>query len=217
MNGDSGHLRVRRGDSNETPPNYISKLNGGVHMALTAKQRSLMEELDTVLSSLELDYWNAERWPSKWKTSRLETTLRWVVRGEVVHQYTLVDELLACRICRYFFGKRSFPKLWRTEKFKLFNYHVIEELSLMSKLRFVKAISEFPKAIAADIERLNSVRNALAHSFFPENLKRQKPMWKGKDIFTSAGLAVFSDDIGKIHEHFKDVFQEARSSVEDTY
>jgi len=49
----------------------------------------------------------------------------------------------------------------------------------MPKLRFVKSISGVPKGIAADIERLNSLRNAMAHSFFPENLKRQNPVWKG--------------------------------------
>lgn len=62
---------------------------------------------------------------------------------------------------------------------QLFNFHLIEELSLMPKLRFVKSISGVPKGIAADIERLNSLRNAMAHSFFPENLKRQNPVWKG--------------------------------------
>jgi len=179
-------------------------------MALTTKQRRLMKELDMVFSGLELDYWNAERWPPKWKSARLEVALRWVVRGEVVHQYMLVDELLACRLCWYFFGKRPFPKLWRTDKFKLFNYHVIEELSLMPKLRFVKSISGVPKAIAADIERLNSLRNALAHSFFPENLKRYKPMWKGREIFSAAGFALFSEDMEKIREFFKDVFQASK-------
>lgn len=182
-------------------------------MALTAKQQVLIGELDAVFSSLLLDYWNAEKWPAKWRTTQLEVALRFAIRGEVVHQYTLVDELLACRICRYFFGKRRFPELWRNNKFRLFNYHVIEELSLIPKLRFLKSISTFPKPIAADIERLNSLRNALAHSFFPENLKRNRPMWKGKEIFGSAGFASFSDDMDKIREFFKDVFQEARQDL----
>lgn len=68
----------------------------------------------------------------------------------------------------FFFGhKRSFIELWKTKLFKLFNYHVLEELSLMAKLRFVKSISKVPKSVAADIERLNALRNGLAHAFFP--------------------------------------------------
>jgi hypothetical protein len=43
------------------------------------------------------------------------------------------------------------------------------------KLRLVKAI----------IEPLNAVRNGLTHAFFPENLRSSKPIWNGKDIFTT--------------------------------
>jgi hypothetical protein len=89
--------------------------------------------------------------------------------AEVITCYTLTDEHLNMRLCNYFFGrKRSFIKLWKTKRFRLFNHHVLEELSLMAKLRFVKSVSKLPKAVAADIERLNTLRNGLAHSFFPE-------------------------------------------------
>jgi hypothetical protein len=50
----------------------------------------------------------------------------------------------------------------------------------MAKLRFVKSLSKVPKAVASDIERLNALRNGLAHAFFPENLKKSKPEWNGK-------------------------------------
>jgi hypothetical protein len=77
-----------------------------------------------------------------------------------------------------------------------------------------KAISGIPKGIAADIERLNALRNAVAHSLFPENLKRQKPIWKGKVVFTQEGFASLEGDIAEIHRHFRDVFQEARNDAE---
>ena len=85
--------------------------------ALTSRQKRLIEELNTIASSLGADYWNCEDWPLTEKTTRLEVTLRWFVRGEIVYQYTLVDEILACRICWYFFGKRSFSALWRTSTY----------------------------------------------------------------------------------------------------
>jgi len=85
----------------------------------------------------------------------------------------------------------------RSKKFNLFNYHVIEKLGLIPKVRFVKSISGGPKAIAADRERLNGLRNCVAHSFFPENLKKQKPVRKGKPIFTSGGLNSFYEDVQK--------------------
>jgi hypothetical protein len=107
------------------------------------------------------------------------------------------------RLCHYFFGRgRSFPQLWKTKRFRNFNYHVLEELSLLKKLAFVKSISKVTKAIAGDIERLNAVRNGLAHAFFPENLKKSKPEWKGKGIFAVDGLRVFMDDMAMLHNYF---------------
>jgi hypothetical protein len=44
----------------------------------------------------------------------------------VITRYTLVDEYLNVRIAHYFFGrKKSFIKLWKTKRFKVFNYHVL--------------------------------------------------------------------------------------------
>jgi hypothetical protein len=73
-------------------------------------------------------------------------------------------------------GKRSFLKLWKTKRFKVFNYHVLETLTLNEKLAFFGAIWPVPKAIAHDIRELNALRNGLAHSFFPENRRTSKPV-----------------------------------------
>jgi hypothetical protein len=117
--------------------------------------------------------------------------------------YTLIDEFLANRICRYFFGrKRSFPELWRTKRFQLFNHHVIEQLSLLEKHRLAKAIRSLPKPVSRDIEALNILRNGLAHSFFPENLKSAKPIWKGKDIFTLEGITQLDTDMQALFTFF---------------
>ena len=72
----------------------------------------------------------------------------------------------------------------------------------MAKLRFVKSISRMPKPVTVDIERLNALRNGLAHAFFPENLKKSKPEWKGRKIFTLEGLQVFLEDMSKIDAYF---------------
>jgi hypothetical protein len=97
---------------------------------------------------------------------------------------------------------RSFPKLWRTKKFKNFQYYIIEELHLMQKLRHVKAIQKVPNPVAADIERLNSLRNGLAHAFFPENLRKSIPKWKGESIFSLKGLKLLQQDFDKIVDYF---------------
>jgi hypothetical protein len=170
---------------------------------LTRHQRRLVEELDAIASLLKLDYEDITSYERDARTPLLERMRRQFIIGEVVTSYTLTDEQLNVRIVDFFFGRnKSFIRLWKTKRFRLFNYHVLEELSLMAKLRFVKSISKVPKAVAADIERLNSLRNGLAHAFFPENLKKSKPAWKGKNIFTVEGLRLFNDDTSKISAFF---------------
>jgi len=106
-------------------------------------------------------------------------------------------------LCRYFFGaKADFIKLWKTQKFKNFNYYVVESLSLMEKLRFVKSTIKVPKGLAADIDRLNTLRNGIAHAFYPENLRSAKPTWKGKDIFSLAGIEAFVADMAQLTAFF---------------
>jgi hypothetical protein len=106
-------------------------------------------------------------------------------------------------LCDHFFGrKRGYPKLWKTKKFKNFNYHILEELSLMQKLRYVKDLRDVPRAVSADIERLNALRNGLAHAFFPENLRKSRPVWKGRNIFSLEGVKVFMEDTAEINNFF---------------
>jgi hypothetical protein len=125
------------------------------------------------------------------------------VRSEIIFQYTYIDELLGVAICHYFFGKkRGFIKLWKTKRFRNFNYFILEVLSLTEKLRLVKAIRPVPKGVAADIEAINNLRNGLAHAFFPENLRSAKPTYKGKDIFSVEGVERFIEDMAKISGFF---------------
>jgi hypothetical protein len=170
---------------------------------LTQRQRRLVQELEQIASLLKLDYHDITSYESAARTPLLERMRRQFIIGEVITSYTLTDEHLNVRIARFFFGrKRSFIGLWKTKKFRFFNYHVLEELSLMAKLRFVKSISKMPKAVVADLERLNALRNGLAHAFFPENLKKSRPEWKGKKIFTIEGLQAFLEDMAKIDGYF---------------
>ncbi len=170
---------------------------------LTRRQRRLISELERTAAILKLDYQDIKAYEPAARTPLLEMMRRKLTIAEVITCYTLTDEHLNMRLCNYFFGrKRSFIKLWKTKRFRLFNHHVLEELSLMAKLRFVKSVSKLPKAVAADIERLNTLRNGLAHSFFPENLKRSKPEWKGKNIFTTDGLEAFLVDMAKLDAYF---------------
>ncbi len=180
---------------------------------LTRTQKRLVEDLDKIMSVAGLDYWNIlDRDPAydQHRTVVLQAIMREIVRGEVVSQYTLIDEQLGSTICNYMFDNKKFMRLWKTNKFERFNYFILEKMSLMEKLAFVKDVYRVSRTIAADIENINAIRNALAHAFFPENLRAYRtkhgsafrkltgPRYKGVDIFTFDGLDRFLDDSHRV-------------------
>ena len=170
---------------------------------LTRKQHKLLAELESMAESFGLDYANIRDYEPDARTPILEVIKNKLVRGQVIMWYTLVDEFLNAEMCHYFFGKkRSFKQLWKTKKFQIFNHHIIEELYLLPKLRLVKAVRSIPKPITQNVEALNALRNALAHAFFPENLRKAKPTWRGKNIFSSEGSERFMSDMHRIADFF---------------
>jgi hypothetical protein len=170
---------------------------------LTRKQKALVKELRELAEAFNLDYENILSYEPEARTATLKLMRDKIVRAQVLMWYTLVDECLNNAICHYFFGrKRSFPALWKTKHFQVFNYYILEELYLLPKLHLVKAIRKVPNSVSNDILALNTLRNAVAHAFFPENLRKAKPLWKGKNIFSSEGASVFQADMHKLADYF---------------
>ena len=166
---------------------------------LTPKQKTLLKELQDISVIVRVDYWNIRRRPRKWRTSVLEVIRRELIRGEIIGQYTLIDDILATELCKYFLPTKNQIAQWKTDKYRRFNYFVIERLYLTQKLAFLKDLYDIPRPIASSIEEINALRNAMAHAFFPENLRvyhmkgpagPRKPvpvLYRGENIFSVAG------------------------------
>jgi hypothetical protein len=170
---------------------------------LTRLQKRLLGELREIAALTRLNYADIRGYPRREWTHRLKFMKNQLIRSQVIIDYALVDELLGSEICYYFFGRKSdFIRLWKTKRFRAFNYYVVEVLTLTEKLRLVKEIRKVPKAVAKNIEGLNALRNGLAHTLFPENLRSSKPIYKGRDIFTVQGLAFFIGEMGKVSDFF---------------
>jgi hypothetical protein len=181
---------------------------------LTKKQKRLVAELNEMCELLQLDFWNVQNRDEEDRTTRLELVMRQIVTSEVVRAFTLVDEYLNVALCHYYFGKqRSFITLWKTKKFKLFNHHVLEELHPLQKIRLVKSVRPIPSGISQDIDRLCALRNGLAHAFFPENLRKSQPVWKGESIFGLKGLQRFQEDMERVSNYFwqREIFGSANA------
>jgi hypothetical protein len=168
-------------------------------MALTKAQRLLLMEARGIAALAKLDIWNIEKQDEEARTPLLRLAISQMVIAEVVTQYTLLDEILTDLACRYYFKKRGKRFiLWRHKKFRVFVNYIMDEMFLIKKMELVNAIKPLPREIKSTVHRVNSIRNAIAHSFFPENRKEHRKIGKvlylGKDIRTSVGLEGFKDD-----------------------
>jgi hypothetical protein len=137
--------------------------------------------------------------------------VRLVLAAEVASQYARIDEILAEIIVRYFFDIEPdvlhFEKAWKTEKFKIFVHHILDEMVLLKKLSIVRAIGPVPNEVSRIIDRINAVRSGIAHGF-PENSKENRATGKvldaGADIRSLDELRQFKDDADTAYRYLYD-------------
>src|SRR5262245_33859741 len=134
-------------------------------MPLTRAQKQKIEEIKTIAELTGVDFWNIDReTDSEVRNILLDLYRDRFVRAGIVSNYVLIDELLTDIMCQHFFDpRRSSIELWRTVRFRNFNYYIVEELSLLRKLALVKAIRRIPRPVEETIRFLNLLRNAIAH------------------------------------------------------
>jgi hypothetical protein len=174
-----------------------------VMAALTRAEKKLRSEIEDIASSVEMDIWNIEQHERGLdRVYALQEMKRKFVRAEIVTRYTLIDEFLTCIICDYYFHRPnkaiSYRSLWKTTHFKIFVHFLMDEVFVLKKLAAVEAITKVPRDVSTAIKRINDVRNAFAHSFFPENRRRymreKKIIYRGSDLFTLKGVETFQED-----------------------
>jgi hypothetical protein len=172
-------------------------MTNGVRMRkLTKRQRALLYEGKAIARGTLVDLNDCVEMSDV--TSRLWGAIHRMVTAEILMGYTMLDEMLACLICKHFFKSKDFPKLWRTKRFRTFNHYVLDDMYLLKKLDFVHAVKPLPSWVQKSVRKVNGVRNAFAHSFFPENRKEyrktKKVLYNDKDIRTWDGLRLFRQD-----------------------
>jgi hypothetical protein len=164
----------------------------GGRRRLTKKQRALFDEAKAIAILTDFDFYRIEDKDDDDPGVALQIAIRKMVIAEVMIRYTLLDEILANLIAKYFFQSVDFPRLWRSKKFTTFVHHVLDEMYLLKKMDVVHAIEPLSSDVKKAIRKINAVRNTFAHSFFPENRKEhrknKKVLYGDKDIHTLEGL-----------------------------
>ena len=162
---------------------------------LSKKQRELVREIEQITKHLGFDPNDPAHGRGKDLTINLRLSKDQMIRSQVVMVYTFIDELLNRAICRKMFGwAKSEFEFNRTKKYRAFHNSILEKLPLVQKIDFVKATYHLPVATTKNIYALNDLRNAVAHSFFP-NRRRIEPLWKGQNIFSIEGFSAFRNDM----------------------
>jgi hypothetical protein len=166
-------------------------------VALTRTERKLRAEIEKIASIVSMDVWNIEKFRGN-RITRLRMMKDKFVRAYVIQQYGFIDEYLTDIICNYYFHRPKeghYGRLWKTKRFRVFVHYLMDETYPLKKLSMVEAIKDVPADVAKAIRRINDVRNAIAHSLFPENRRRhmadKKLLYQGSDLFTFDGIQKF--------------------------
>ena len=149
----------------------MEEMENRMKSSLTVEQKKLVKELDEIYSILNMDYWKIEECPENRRDSTLFLEKRRAIVSQIIVQYTMIDEMLNYEICKYFFGSSErFVKLCGVEKYRNFHYYILERLYLLGKMKLFRSFCKVPKDIREKIEKVDALRNAVAHAFLPENL-----------------------------------------------
>lgn len=100
-------------------------------MPLTPRQKAKVEELKEISKIVCVDFWNVDTSndDNDVKNMVLQLAKDRLIRADIVYYYVVIDELLCELIARYFFDPRKTMQLWKTQRFKNFNYHILEGMS----------------------------------------------------------------------------------------
>jgi hypothetical protein len=174
---------------------------------LTAAQKMLMAELNGVAEAAGMDFWNAQSRDSN-RTEFLQMALRQFVNARIIARYTMLDEYLTMIICDLYFprrkGEKSYGRLWKNDSFRIFNHFLLDETFTIPKMNMVKAMKPLPANVEHTINRINALRNVVAHSFFPENRRKHMPakkvLYDGSDIYSLNGIRKLEADFQTVRQ-----------------
>jgi hypothetical protein len=161
---------------------------------LTKKQTKYVRLLREVFELLGLDFENIRDYPSAEERSvHLKRVLVHLVRGEVITQFTLIDDLLTHQLAFKILANRV-TNPWQSKRFRTVKAALAESrLPLSRKLDVFRSLAKVPDDVVTIISRLNKLRNHMAHQFFLDDLPK-KLNYAGKNILSVEGLRLFKSD-----------------------
>ena len=99
--------------------------------------------------------------------------------------------------------------MWNDKRFKHFIHYMLDEMYVLQKMRVVHSFTPIPSKFRDTIQRLNTLRNAIAHSLHPEARREhesdKKVLYRKRDIFSTEGMRVFVSDFDSLFHYLEDL------------
>ena len=184
-------------------------------LAKIKKQQAELERIHKLAGLKKIKVWRKDKRTRV--LSDLEGQKRRLITMIVLDSYLQIDNKMGILITNFFFNHcqkidKVVQKITSSSEFKVFQSSILNEMPFMRKISTLKKIIDVPKYITADINRINDLRNAIAHSLIPETLENDRTSYKRKSIFSIEGVETLDKDTEKImsflQNHFVQAFEE---------
>jgi len=126
-----------------------------------------------------------------------------LVRGLVVREYAIVDCQLGSVLFLYFMGyaQKQYASAVRSGRFLEF-YELVESIPIVRKLSLLKSVVAIPSEIGNIIEKVNDVRNAVAHVALASVSTRREFRYGKARLHTLPAMRAFFHDVRQVHDYF---------------
>lgn len=128
-----------------------------------------------------------------------------IIRWHIVMTHTYLDYLITEKINRHYFKMWNISllnKISKDKKVKTFNHQIMEWLWFLKKLEVLKELSLITENDYNTIQKINSLRNSLAHIFDFWTSKKHNQDWtikyKNNDIFEISWIQIYNFDYNNI-------------------
>jgi len=132
----------------------------------------------------------------------LESQQKQLVNNIILNTYLQINSKLDILISNFFFNHcqnnyEPVVEITTSDRFRVFQSHILDEMPFLRKLSILKTYTIIPKEIIKNIEKINDLRNAVAHSLIPEKLRNDRTLYLGKSIYTKEGIKLFYKEAGR--------------------
>lgn len=144
----------------------------------------------------------------------IEKQKRRIITMMVLGEYLQIDSKMSVLVTNFFFKHcqgtwEATQSIVETTEFEVFQKKIVNEMPFLRKLSILKEIYEIPKDIVSKVNKVNDLRNAIAHSLVPENLEHNRTLYNEQSIFTNAGIKAFLTDVQSVMDFLQNHFLEA--------